>query len=201
MTRARLKEFLYFNKTSNITCIYLKFLKLYYSYISINTGSFLFRFIAPGLQEVADFRHEVGGIGKMAIYGGKTDISHFVPVPQLVHNPFPDPTGGNFPLTALQHLPFQFIQELFDDVDGNGALLTSLLDALGEFGPLVWLPPSIFLDNEGYGFLHLLIGGKAPLALETLPAPPDGVGFPAGAGVNYLVLGAVAERAAHGKKL
>jgi hypothetical protein len=36
--------------------------------------------------------------------------------------------------------------------------------------------------------------------MEALPAAPDGIGLPAGAGIDHLIVGAVAVRAAHGKK-
>src|SRR4030043_558104 len=92
---------------------------------------------------------------------------------QLVHHLVTDFRALDLSLPFFLKVLLDSPENLLNDVNTDGPLLTGLLQAIEDFEAIEHLSPSIFLNHHGKSFLRPLAGGESFLTAQTFPAPPN----------------------------
>ena len=149
-------------------------------------------------DQIFQFLHKGGDIGKGTIDGGEADISHFIQLAQFVHHHFADFPGGDFFLEAVIGDLLNGGNNLFDLSGGNRALMAGGDNAVADFLGIKKLPGIILFDHQQLLHFHLFIRGKPAAAIDALTAAADGVSIIGGAGIDYAAICAIAKLTFHG---
>src|SRR4030042_4045199 len=91
---------------------------------------------------------------------------------QLVHHRVTDFRALDLSLPFFLKVLLDPTDNLLNDVNANGPLLTGLLQAIEDFEAIEHLSPSIFLNHHGKSFLRPLAGGESLLTAKAFPATP-----------------------------
>ena len=94
-------------------------------------------------------------------------------------------------------MEFDAVDDLFNQIDTNGPLLTGFFQTVKDFKTIENLSPPILLHDQGKSILCPLARRKSFMAAETLPSPPNGVFLLTQTGIDHFTLGMIAERTFH----
>lgn len=148
----------------------------------------LFWFFTRLVHQARELCQEFSGILEGTVHRGKSYIGNLVQLAKMLHDHLANHTAID--------LFFHLAEDLLLDLAGQvlNLVLTDRAFLAGNPNPgdnlisLVRLPASILFDNHEQDFIHMLVGGEAAVAFETLSPSPDRGSPRHGPRIDYMII-------------
>ena len=117
--------------------------------------------------------YEVANAAKLAVDGGEADVGDFTFVFEAIENEFADFGAGDFALVALVEFGFDIIDDRVEAIEGHSGFFAGANHSPQEFGAIEGFSLVVAFDNGEGNKFDAFVGGKATLAAQALPSPPN----------------------------
>ena len=148
-------------------------------------------------QKLFELDHELADVLEGAIDGSESNVSNLIRVMQFPHGGFPDHRAGNLFVAPLLEAALDSVRDRLNGIDAYRPFFTGALKTINDLEAIITLPPAVLLYNQRHHLFDTLVGGETPAALRTLPAAADHAVIFTQPGIDYAVIGLMAEGTFH----